>query len=99
TPYIYPLSLHDALPIFLSNSFFSIISIVLDSMTRENKFCSIPSAITSLNQNAIEETTVMNPIINKYPPFEKPCIDNTPDVVKVRSEEHTSELQSRENLV
>jgi len=55
-------------------------------MTQENKFCAVPSAITSLNQNAIEASTVINPIINTYPPFEKPCIDNTPDVVKVNND-------------
>jgi len=55
-------------------------------MTRENKFCAVPSEITSLNQNAIEANRVINPVRKIYPPLEKPCIANTPDVVKVNND-------------
>jgi hypothetical protein len=52
-------------------------------MTLENKLFAVPSLVTSLNQNPIEETKVNNAIKNKYPPLENPCIANTPDVVNV----------------
>jgi hypothetical protein len=37
----------------------------------------IPSEITSLNQNAIEPIKDKNPNVKKYPALEKPCIVNT----------------------
>jgi hypothetical protein len=41
--------------------------------------------MTSLNQNAIEPIKDKNPNVKKYPPLEKPCIVNTPAVVKVNN--------------
>jgi hypothetical protein len=41
----------------------------------------LPSEITSLNQNAIEHTTDINPKVNILLTLEKPCINNTPLVV------------------
>ena len=41
----------------------------------------IPSEITSLNQNAIEATTDINPNVKIVLTLENPCINNTPLVV------------------
>jgi hypothetical protein len=52
-------------------------------MTGEYNICTVPSEMTSLNQNAIAPIRDKNPNIKKYPPLEKPCIVNTPVVVSV----------------
>jgi hypothetical protein len=54
-------------------------------ITRLRKW-SVPSAITSLNQKDIEAINDNNPNAVKYPALEKPCIVNTPVVVKVNND-------------
>jgi len=46
----------------------------------------VASLITSLNQNDIEEITNRKANVKKYSAWLKPCIDNTPLVVKVNRE-------------
>ena len=46
----------------------------------------VASLITSLNQNAIEETTNIKANVKKYSALLKPCIDNTPLVVKANKD-------------
>ena len=42
----------------------------------------VPSEITSLNQKNILETTNVSAKNNQYPAYSKPCIVETPDVVR-----------------
>ena len=61
-----------------------------------NPFCTakvwfpkyVPSLITSLNQNDIEAITNIKANIKKLLAWLKPCIDNTPVVVKVNKDTH-----------
>lgn len=45
----------------------------------------VPSDITSLNQNDIDDTKIINARYKKYDARLKPCMVNTPVVVKVNS--------------
>src|SRR5690606_41366441 len=98
TSYIYTLSLHDALPILL----------LLDlSITNPTLTCSssLKTALIVVLEpfNSIELGLIIKPIlfakqlINIVFSFKLNLVLNSISIV--RSEEHTSELQSRENLV
>src|SRR5690606_41820920 len=95
---IYTLSLHDALPIYVNNEQRKIIYTQRDEILAESSL-----------QDYIEEMIreVMQGMIANYIPPES--IHDQWDIeglelalreeLSIRSEEHTSELQSRENLV
>src|SRR5690606_39573696 len=75
---IYPLSLHDALPIFRILRLTNKKDTSLDDILKEVRKLEAPIGLNSV------ESMVKNPLTLSK---------------KDRSEEHTSELQSRENLV
>src|SRR5690606_41546171 len=82
---IYPLSLHDALPI----------SIIDDGRIIENT--SVKSLLRKLSTHAFLLDIKGG---SKIPPLPAHRVERLDDnTLDVRSEEHTSELQSRENLV
>src|SRR5256885_11549621 len=89
TPEISPLSLHDALPISAMSIFF-ILSIA--SMTRFAFFASGPA---SISPKMAGFTCHDRPYLS----FSQPHCDSWPPRDSLRSEEHTSELQSPCNLV
>src|SRR5690606_42090909 len=80
---IYPLPLHDALPIF-------------QSATTRSAAAHSPAAMRSPEESAsCCRSTCMFPAIHLLPPYSSAICSRS----WIRSEEHTSELQSRENLV
>src|SRR5690606_39866732 len=86
---IYPVSLHDALPIYHSGAciYSSFAPILVKWTWLKSAIC---SSLFSL-------LIVLDPL-----PFARPSglsLQLSSSLVPIRSEEHTSELQSRENLV
>src|SRR5690606_40121351 len=84
----YPLSLHDALPIFD-------IRIALETFVVKSLANRIDEAYVEKLEENLDgqlETTINGD-------YERATVLDTDFHVKLRSEEHTSELQSRENLV
>src|SRR5690606_39948183 len=86
-PVIYTLSLHDALPIFLSLSRSSILALEPISNSRSDvlQIISVPDPFSGA--------------VSRSPVASAPSKISIPQSSRSRSEEHTSELQSRENLV
>jgi len=58
-----------------------------------DKLYALPSDITSLHQKAILETKHISAQGNQYSELEKPCIANTPDVVRVNKLIHVNRGQ------
>src|SRR5690606_41565248 len=86
TPDIYTLSLHDALPICQS--------IMLTNVDVNGKFIEMPTKENRAGDMVEEKSIKLDPVkIIVTDDSGTTTIDN------FRSEEHTSELQSRENLV
>src|SRR5690606_41681468 len=83
---LYTLSLHDALPILFPNPATEDIFIELDHFPAENVVVTVHTIIG--NELQVEKEVVEDNLF-----FHLQFISNN------RSEEHTSELQSRENLV
>src|SRR5690606_41734892 len=81
---IYTLSLHDALPIY--SYFFSIASFLFVFMDLGGEFYQIKLFASGKNVNRLFNISVVKSILFL-------------GIIIPRSEEHTSELQSRENLV
>src|SRR5690606_40947698 len=81
---IYTLSLHDALPIFISSGFI-IIFIIHSGALR---------VVTPSSLGPINFLSILWQAVHILPKTSSPCA-----AIASRSEEHTSELQSRENLV
>src|SRR5690606_39997145 len=91
---IYTLSLHDALPILIKMKVVSkmIIEVMTDkNLIHQTKIARSPTRgmTTRATLNRITETKIARTIETKTAGIAK----------SLRSEEHTSELQSRENLV
>src|SRR5690606_41704913 len=91
TTVIYPLSLHDALPICVFFDVFHRFHIsdgIVDDSRQADGWAVVFRAIDGVgSQNDISRTREIDMLTQ-----ETPCMS-------ARSEEHTSELQSRENLV
>src|SRR5690606_40496018 len=86
--YIYTLSLHDALPISFSRNKDTFPYI-------PHNLQSLEMAIDAVNHNPSNIKYVREDIVNDE--IRQIIVDRDPNLI--RSEEHTSELQSRENLV
>src|SRR5690606_41690622 len=91
---LYTLSLHDALPIF----FFRPVVIVFDH------FSAVPELLCYFEVNLNLHgwplwLAGVRPAMNSLSPAPAGQSNQNPLFCEVRSEEHTSELQSRENLV
>src|SRR5690606_40138150 len=94
TPYVYTLSLHDALPIFIPKGWWNAIELLkvnnIQMQPLEN------DTIIEVESYRIADYKTGNyPYEGHYPHRDTKVIKKT----EKRSEEHTSELQSRENLV
>src|SRR5690606_42029407 len=83
-PAIYTLSLHDALPIFVPST--------IASRIDSREMVALPSLLSSSTMSRVAAARPMLAMLPKSAAFGLPPMDQ-------RSEEHTSELQSRENLV
>src|SRR5690606_40868832 len=95
---LYSLSLHDALPIFLNKVDLPSANpeLVTDDIV-ELLGCHKDDVIPASAKTGIGIEEILSAIIERIPPPKgKP---DAPLRALVRSEEHTSELQSRENLV
>src|SRR5690606_39588038 len=88
TPELYPLSLHDALPIYIDDYGTALAAVQLDG-ARSAVAAVIPPS-EQLMLVVIGKAEAIRDGLRKYGPLTE---------MKLRSEEHTSELQSRENLV
>src|SRR5690606_39848831 len=87
---IHPLSLHDALPIYFFRG-------ASQPPTKKNLLI-LPVSTSSLILAAcLSSTEVEKPVVNSYSPGASGSSGSSRALA--RSEEHTSELQSRENLV
>src|SRR5690606_42132248 len=91
TTTIYPLSLHDALPISLRRFTFKIQFRPLRPEQRERMF-----VVEALGG---DEAALTESIRARLAKLDQLCPGDFAAVQRQRSEEHTSELQSRENLV
>src|SRR5690606_41055209 len=91
--HIYSLSLHDALPISLKNCSSCIWSILNNRIGCSHYYFPII-------RNSLSKGHCIRSIGNKTERFESGSLGvRSMGYYKCRSEEHTSELQSRENLV
>src|SRR5690606_39301640 len=91
-PELHTLSLHDALPI-------SIVAAPVEVATPAAK---LPPAVTARGPAAVRSPAraISSAASSVTPaPLTAPVAAMAPPVLRKRSEEHTSELQSRENLV
>src|SRR5690606_41460301 len=86
---LYPLSLHDALPIFLLHG------VVVDIYGSEELASWLPLA--GLTIFFVAQVNVLQYWFNRRSDYRTISLNRVHQTV--RSEEHTSELQSRENLV
>src|SRR5690606_41707937 len=85
---IYTLSLHDALPIWIQSEFYKSYT-TADGTFREDRY-------RNLQEKPLLSSHIIALIMKRDPAESVPAIE---EAAAVRSEEHTSELQSRENLV
>src|SRR5690606_40647079 len=90
---IYTLSLHDALPIFCE----SVDRSIPQPAAKADRLSPL-RAMTSRSR-ARKRSTVAQRSIPPSCRFHHDCCESAPHERLSRSEEHTSELQSRENLV
>src|SRR5690606_41611666 len=97
TTQLYPLSLHDALPI--SWGIFRVHDTRQPDLVPLPGQSPPPSGAGFPQQSAATGNTQQNPGPDPAPAFLPDGSVNTDVVTSTRSEEHTSELQSRENLV
>src|SRR5690606_39420295 len=95
-PLIYTLSLHDALPICLFFQIGVIASLLIVFFIMQTNFELNVAEFKQPTSNGIEEPPMIIYTIDVDKP--KPA-EPIKKVIEKRSEEHTSELQSRENLV
>src|SRR5690606_41298963 len=92
---IYTLSLHDALPICLDK-------VNVEPVYKKFPGWDTPSSKAATAQDLPESMKSYIGFINEYLGVNIRYISNGPgrnQIISIRSEEHTSELQSRENLV
>src|SRR5690606_41665825 len=90
---IYSLSLHDALPIY-----FVCVEFILSGQPDYQKYESLPPPkVLHCNMNLHSSLETLPPFAIKVKTSSFVILPSFP--VPFRSEEHTSELQSRENLV
>src|SRR5690606_40411279 len=95
----YTLPLHDALPIFASTS----LEVITGKPTKNpSRFSGVKTSCRLMGINAMRFTSHSTLRISS-PPFRESLAEKfrvcRPWRLPLRSEEHTSELQSRENLV
>src|SRR5690606_40704736 len=91
---IYTLSLHDALPIYSLAEQENVRRIAKQDVEREREY-----GISKFAKDMLEVSDNLERCIAAIKPEQ---VENNPDLatfLEGRSEEHTSELQSRENLV
>src|SRR5690606_41898778 len=89
-----PLSLHDALPISVANPV--PIEVKGDWLVCTNEICVPESATLTLR---LGQGMGGDPRFDQWQAAVPPLLDSPARFELTRSEEHTSELQSRENLV
>src|SRR5690606_42079013 len=88
---IHTLSLHDALPIFISQHY---------PKSKLKKLSNCKETFEYFKGNPEAKLTDIAIVDYNIPSYESENINNGIDITRfIRSEEHTSELQSRENLV
>src|SRR5690606_41944581 len=95
---LYPLSLHDALPIFLNRLAYRYIDLfdISDIAIADQIRCLSKIILRTLHTSRLQYSLIFSDCIHHCTTF----IDGQCQrLFAIRSEEHTSELQSRENLV
>src|SRR5207244_11035044 len=92
TPHTYPLSLHDALPIWLTTS---------STISGEPSSSTVPSSTPSISRTCPDCTLTAdtNTPSGLLARSAASFVTRAPSTRYVRSEEHTSELQSPDHLV